>query len=159
MCAPTAPLYRILYAGRATPASVADMDGVLADVLAGSLRGNRRLGLTSMLLAHRGWFIGALEGLEPAVRATFERMARDERHLGLTTISEGVVDARMFPDWSLCVRTVNHADAAVLGGFDTADGFDPTATPERILLRLMAVVGHAHALRFSAQQRLRVWRV
>jgi hypothetical protein len=158
MAATTDAFFRILYTGRASPACEADVDGVLADILATGVARNRKSGLTSILLFHRGWFIGALEGPEPALQATFERMKNDPRHLGLHTIAQAVHTERLFPAWSFCAWALSGDDAAVLAGFDEEDDFDGSAVPERTVLRLLAVVASAHGRRFAAQQRLRIRR-
>jgi hypothetical protein len=158
MAAAADPLFRMLYACRAAPACEDDIDGVLADILAVSIPVNQALGVTGMLLAHRGWFIGLLEGPEPSVRAALDRLSGDERHQGIHAIGQGAADARLCRGWSLCARALSSDDAAVLAGFDDAAAFDAAAVPERTILRLLAVVAHAHQRRFAAQQRLTIRR-
>jgi len=158
MATATDTLHRILYACRMTSDCEDDVDGVLADILAVSVPVNQAFGVTSMLLAHRGWFIGALEGEQPAVQAALERLGADGRHLGICTLSHGTPAERMFAGWSLCAWALSDDDAAVLSGFDEEDDFDATVVPERIVLRLLAVVAKAHRRRFDAQQRLTIRR-
>ena len=145
-------LFRLIYASRAAPDCEADMDGALSDILAIAIPRNRMRGVTGLLIAYRGWFIHAVEGDEPPVRETLEFVRGDRRCHPPCVLTEGPLAQRQFGDWSLAGRVLSPADSAVLRGFDDADDFDPAAVPERILLRLFAVVAEAHRHRFTVQQ-------
>ena len=144
----------LIYVSRASPRSEADLDGVLSDILTDAIPRNRDRNVTGLLIAHRGWFIHALEGPAEAVRETFDDVCADERHLAPRKLVETPADRRMFDGWSLGARVLNAADVAVLRGFDAPDRFDAAALPERVVLRLLAVVADAHHDRFTAQQQM-----
>jgi len=158
MAATSQPLFRILYACRMAPACEDDVDGVLADILAVAVPMNRALGVTAMLLAHKGWFIGGVEGPDAAVREVVDMIRADDRHQGLHLIGEGAAAERLFPGWSLCARILSDDDAAVLTRARASAPFDAAATPKRTVLRLFAIVAKAHSARFTAQQRLTIRR-
>ena len=158
MAFPPDTLFRLVYVSRIAPASEDELDSVLAEILARGQPQNRKLGVTSLLMAHRGWFIQLIEGPEAAVHEALQAIQEDSRHRLLRVMIEGEVEKRLFPDWSLAARLLSAADAAVLRGFDAADWFDPTALPERTLMRLAAVVAKAHGRRFDAQQRVTIRR-
>ena len=50
------------------------------DILIESVTNNRRDDVTGALIYDERWFAQTLEGPEPAVSATFERILRDPRH-------------------------------------------------------------------------------
>ena len=158
MTAANHTLFRLIYASRAEANRTSDMDSLLAEILADAIPRNRERGLTGLLLAHRGWFIQTLEGGDAAVLSTFAGILGDDRHQSPRVLSEGPVQKRMFPNWNLCARVLSKADTAVLMGYDEDPAFDPAALPERILLRLLAVIAEAHHHRFGAQQRMMAMR-
>ena len=68
--APSAPfLYRLFYRSRQTPEVAADLDFVVGQIIRTSIRQNRTVGLTGLLLVAQGHFIQALEGSDDAVHA------------------------------------------------------------------------------------------
>lgn len=71
------------------------------DILAISRRNNRAWDISGLLVAGRKRFLQALEGPEAEVRATFERIAADQRHFACVILSERHVDARQFGDWAM----------------------------------------------------------
>lgn len=146
--------FRLVYVSRISPDCEIDVDVVLSEIRLKAQPRNRKTGLTGLLMAHRGWFIQVLEGPETSVRAAFKAICEDRRHRLRRIMVEEPVGERLFPRWPLATRILSPPDAAVLRGFDKADWFDPTALPERTVMRLAAVVGKAHQQAFNTQQRI-----
>jgi hypothetical protein len=71
------------------------------DILAVSRRNNPAAAITGLLVAGQRRFLQALEGPEPAVRATYHRIAADPRHFGCVILSQRTVDRRGFGDWAM----------------------------------------------------------
>jgi hypothetical protein len=90
----------------------------LVDLLNQSREKNYRLAITGMLLYKDGNFMQVLEGDETAVRGLHATIARDPRHRGVTTILEGPLADRSFPDWSMGFRDLNSPEVLQLPGFN-----------------------------------------
>ena len=75
-------------------------------ILAASRRNNQQEGITGLLLYNGRRFLQALEGSEPDVRATYERIKTDPRHRGLAIIASRENGDRMFGDWAMAARRV-----------------------------------------------------
>ena len=54
--------YRLIYYSRAAGPTLAAMESILSEIQDVSARRNAELGVTGMLMAQNGWFLGALEG-------------------------------------------------------------------------------------------------
>lgn len=83
--------------------------GEVAGIIAVSRRNNGPQGLTGVLLSVEDAYFQALEGPKAAVAQTYDRIARDERHRGLITLSDGPVTERQFPDWTMGALTAHGA--------------------------------------------------
>lgn len=68
----------------------------LAQILHDARERNAAHGVTGLLLYDEGSFAQVIEGPEEAVRATFERISRDPRHLGCKVILDEPALERMF---------------------------------------------------------------
>lgn len=137
-------LFRIVYASRASPKALVDLDGTLRDILTTAIRENRRRDLTGLLVAHRGWFVQALEGPMGQVRDRFGAIVRDPRHRDAVILGERTVDARRFEAWSMCARALSATDDAVLATLDRKPSFNPADMPEASIMRLLTTVADVH---------------
>ena len=103
MDAPSAPgpspsgLLQIIYASQPFGYDEATLAGVLMD----ARRCNTRDGVTGALICRRDVYLQLLEGPEPAVRATFARIARDDRHLDVVLQAALPVPGRLFASWAM----------------------------------------------------------
>lgn len=79
----------------------------LRALLALSVRRNRALGVTGMLLYARGGFMQLLEGEEEAVKGLFDFVRRDDRHCRVTVLVQGPVMERTFADWAMAYRCLD----------------------------------------------------
>lgn len=99
----------------------------LQALLSTSVRRNRELGVTGMLLYAHGGFMQLLEGEEAAVRALFDRVRRDDRHRRVTVLVQGPVAERTFADWAMAYRCLEDEAAADAEGGD--DGLPAELAP------------------------------
>jgi hypothetical protein len=74
---------------------------MLAGILMDARRCNARDGVTGALICRRDVFLQLLEGPEAQVRATFERIGRDDRHLDVILHVSEPVTERMFAEWAM----------------------------------------------------------
>ncbi len=151
---PIAPTYRLIYASHIAPVCQDDLKAALTDIVTRSIVKNRMARITGLLIAHKGWFVQALEGPRAAVEALFETVTTDPRHHHVLPLSQGEVEGRLFEQWSMCARVLAGGDEAVLSALNPKARFDPTKAPERTLMRLLAIVADVHWRVLSDQQSL-----
>ncbi|WP_210517394.1 BLUF domain-containing protein [Hymenobacter terricola] len=109
-------IYRVLYRSRATRHFSA---GQLQELLAQARPENARLAVSGMLLYSEGMFVQAIEGPEEAVRALYARIEQDPRHTRVETVSEGLMPARQFAEWSMDFGVVEGPEVErVLGAIE-----------------------------------------
>ncbi|WP_348944342.1 BLUF domain-containing protein [Chitinibacter sp. FCG-7] len=65
---------------------------------------NAHNNITGLLLYQQGFFLQYIEGEPEMVRAVFGRIERDQRHENVELISEDVLMARRFPNWTMFFR-------------------------------------------------------
>ena len=93
-------LYRLVYysanrIGSLTAAAEVDR------ILEASRRNNQLVGVTGALMFSDGFFGQVLEGLQPAIEATFERIQQDPRHGDVSLLEFAPVTDRSFSDWAM----------------------------------------------------------
>ena len=103
-------LYQVVYISMVSGDEPTRAD--LRALLATSVRRNRALGVTGMLLYAHGGFMQLLEGEEEAVKALFDRVRRDDRHRRVTVLVQGPVAERTFADWAMAYRCLEDEAAA-----------------------------------------------
>lgn len=133
-------LYRLIYASRQSETFEGE-DEVTA-IIAASIRNNREVAVTGLLLVHEGWFLQVLEGPYEAVMTTYGRIINDPRHADPRVIKTEQIDTREFGDWNMCARQIGAADDAILDALDQRAAFEPFEfTPASALRLLKAVRG------------------
>jgi hypothetical protein len=91
-------LYQLIYSSR-VGRSVRFSD---AEAIAeASAARNQAAGLSGLLIYTPSHFLQVLEGSEPIVRSTLERISRDPRHSHLKILSERSVETRAFGRWAM----------------------------------------------------------
>lgn len=88
---------RIVYASQPFGYDEAMLAGILTD----ARRCNRRDGITGALICRRDIYLQMLEGPAAAVRHAFDRIRRDDRHVGVECLISEVTLIRLFPDWDM----------------------------------------------------------
>ena len=126
---------RLIYSsqfGSGFPVLPADQEDEIGKIVRASIRNNRKVAITGMLLAHQGWFIQALEGPAQAVAETYARILTDPRHSNATMLANTPAK-REFSSWNMCARRLSRADDAILAGIGGADFRPSTWTARRAL--------------------------
>lgn len=132
-------LHRLIYCSRQRLAANV-LDEQVADIIRVSIRNNREVGVTGLLLVHQGWFLQALEGAAEAVMTTYRRITEDPRHDSPKVLSAGPASAREFGDWNMCARGMTPADDAILATLGAREAFAPESFSGRSALRLLKAV-------------------
>lgn len=91
-------LTRVIYVSSGSGLLTEDQ---LVHILEQSRANNTRDGLTGMLVYSEGSFLQALEGTDPVLTRTLDRIKADDRHHGFILLSQEPVKERAFPDWSM----------------------------------------------------------
>jgi len=96
---------------------------------------NKKADITGALLISGDWFVQALEGDEPAVKALYDHISKDRRHERVSVIDEQDVEERVFSRWSMArVSEDGEPDIPLLMNVDKG-GASPAAprptTPEQ----------------------------
>jgi hypothetical protein len=97
-------MYHLVYASSATTL-MSEQD--LIDVLAQAREKNERLGITGILLYRGGNFLQVLEGPEESVKSVYDSIRNDRRHAGLILLTEGEIEEREFPHWTMGFQNVS----------------------------------------------------
>ncbi|HSK38858.1 MAG TPA: BLUF domain-containing protein [Arenibaculum sp.] len=91
----------------------------LLELLRRSRRDNQAADITGLLLYMGGSFMQALEGDRQAVQDLYERIRRDRRHTGVTTLIRFSVPGRAFSDWSMAFGDMDRLRAEDRAGFSS----------------------------------------
>jgi hypothetical protein len=97
---PSEPVFRLVYRSHSRIPGE-ERPVALAEILRVARSANAAAGITGALLITDNWFVQALEGDEPAVRALYERIRQDARHEHVTLIESGSQGARVFSRWAM----------------------------------------------------------
>jgi hypothetical protein len=136
----TRTLHRLVYASRQAFAPGQSPEEEIVSLIRASIRNNRAVAVTGLLLVHEGWFVQALEGPAEAVMTTYGRIDRDPRHTDAKVIAAGPASARAFGDWNMCARRFSTADDAILDTLAQRTHFDPHRLTGASALRLLKAV-------------------
>jgi hypothetical protein len=137
-------LHLLLYTSRISPQSLQDLEATTRTILSDSIHANDVRSITGLLIAHRGWFVQALEGSDAAIHERFGVIARDARHRDVRLLAEGPTLARVFGAWSMCSRVLSETDVAVLQVLDRKGALEPTEIPVRTVFNLLTTVADVH---------------
>lgn len=140
MTQPTSSLFRLFYRSRQTPSVARDLDAVVGRIIGSSIRRNRAVGLTGMLLVVKGHFIQALEGKADEVLTTYARILMDPRHSDPHIISQGPAYQRLFGEWNMCASSLTSSDKAILAVLDGKADFNPKVLTAASTQRLLTMV-------------------
>jgi hypothetical protein len=113
-------IHQLVYYSRNTvPESGRSMISNMREILSASQRNNGRDGITGFLIFDKTYFIQILEGERSRVTDTYNRIARDSRHLTATIINVRDVPARLFPNWTMggAMRTPEVQEVYLQHGF------------------------------------------
>ncbi|WP_439605228.1 BLUF domain-containing protein [Shinella sp.] len=118
-------VFRAIYTSQPFGYDSATLDGILME----ARRANVRDGITGALICRADVYLQWLEGPEPEVRKTLERIERDDRHLDVKVHVAEHVAERAFGEWAML-----HDPAAtwIWSQSEIADGALERTTPEEI---------------------------
>ena len=85
-------------------------DDELATILKQSQRNNKALGVTGMFLYLNGSILQVLEGEEEHVKAVYNKISKDPRHVSIVALFNQEISARNFPEWSMGFSTLSGKD-------------------------------------------------
>jgi hypothetical protein len=134
------PVHRLLYWSRQTPAVALGLDAAVGDILRASIANNSADRISGLLLCIQGVFLQVLEGPEEAVRHAYGRIGRDPRHREVSLIGAGRAEGRLFAEWSMCARSLNASDKAIVDLLDAKGEFEPRKLREPAALKLLTTV-------------------
>lgn len=97
-------MFRIIYVSTATRALLEDeLSRMLEDARARNFASD----VTGMLVFSGGDFLQVLEGETSEVTATFDRIAKDVRHAGVTVLQRGMgYGSRLFAAWTMGFKAI-----------------------------------------------------
>lgn len=132
-------LHRLIYVSRLLLPE-ASVEEAVNEIVRASIRNNRSVSITGLLLVHAGFFLQALEGPAEQVMTTYRRILADDRHCDAVLVHAGPVAGREFGDWNMCARRMTPADDAILDTLDQRASFEPHRLNGVQLLRLLTTV-------------------
>nr|WP_315457259.1 BLUF domain-containing protein [uncultured Sphingorhabdus sp.] len=91
------PLTQIIYSSKPFGFTAS----VLDDILTVSRARNARDDITGTLICRGDMYLQLIEGPDPAIAATYERIIADDRHLEIDLLVSRPVSARLFPQWAM----------------------------------------------------------
>ncbi|NNL18678.1 MAG: BLUF domain-containing protein [Boseongicola sp.] len=115
-------LFQIIYRSQPFGFDETSLAGILLD----ARRCNSRDGITGALVCRHDIFVQLLEGPEDAVRATFRRIERDDRHVNVVQLVGEGISERLFGDWAMLH---DPADSEIWSEAEVAEGAAERATP------------------------------
>jgi hypothetical protein len=86
----------------------------LREILAASQANNRRDDITGLLYSDGKRFLQAIEGDEPQVTRTLERIRDDRRHRAIVILSDQDIAERAFGRWAMAERRPGEGAEAFL---------------------------------------------
>lgn len=111
-----------------------------------SVKNNRRLGITGLLLATKRRYIQVLEGDQKAVHDLYDKIKDDARHTNPRIRQSSTLDLRAFSDWPMTVVCVDHIGQLLYNIGDTQEDFDPYELSQEALTSLLEMSAHQKRL-------------
>ncbi|RPD48431.1 BLUF domain-containing protein [Hymenobacter sediminis] len=107
-------LHHLVYQSVATtPMTEPELEALLIQ----SRAWNEAHGLTGLLLYSNGNIMQVLEGTQEEVHYIFQRIEHDQRHFGVTKLSDGPIQGRNFSQWFMGFQVVNPEAFRQLAGY------------------------------------------
>ena len=76
-------------------------EALLAGILAGARRNNRRDAVTGALVCRQDIYLQIIEGPKVAIDTLYDRILRDDRHLDVRQLWRSDTGDRLFPAWAM----------------------------------------------------------
>lgn len=130
---------------RCAPTSQMNLDE-LRSIHQVSIKNNRKLAVTGLLLATKHRYIQVLEGERQVVHDLYGHIEKDPRHTNPRIRQSCFVRTRTFSDWSMTVVCVDHIGQLLYNVGDTNNDFDPYDLSQESLNRLLEMSAHQKRL-------------
>ncbi len=101
-------LYHLIYTS--VPAKLMN-DHELQQLLNIAQEANQLYSVTGMLVCLPESYIQLIEGPRKHIKQLYENIQRDKRHLRVTTLREGSIEERFFPEWAMAFKKMNEHQA------------------------------------------------
>jgi hypothetical protein len=117
------------------------MDDRIAEILATSVANNQRDDVSGALVYDPKWFAQTLEGREPVVSRTFERILRDQRHADVSLVAMQPITERCFATFPMAAVVRDEDNADLFRHYGGSRHFDPQLMrPDRLFDLIEALV-------------------
>lgn len=103
---------------------------VLDDILTISRVRNSKADITGTLICRADMYLQLIEGPDSAIKATYQRIIMDDRHVEVSLLLSRAVTERLFPKWAM---RDDPARSWMWTQQEIADGAIAAATPQDIL--------------------------
>ncbi len=141
----------LVYASRRDSKVAEALDEEVRDILIASIKNNRSVAVSGLLLAHGDWFLQALEGPPEGVMTTYRRIEGDPRHVETALRFVRTADHRRFARWTMCAQMVSEADRTIVRRLVEERSFDPFACSEDEALTQLTTVARLHGQLLTQQ--------
>lgn len=133
-------LHRVIFYGVASSAAVAATMDTFDKVEMMLLERSKALGVTGLMFACQGRFLGVLEGSKEAVWQIYGGIAADPRHSALDVIENRPVNSRQFADWRFCCGLFPSDEHVFSYEPGMTKGFDPEGLSPASAVGLLSLV-------------------
>jgi hypothetical protein len=99
--------------------------GEIETILTASRKNNVLAGISGALMFNAGYFAQVLEGTQPAIESTFERIQQDRRHGNVHLLEFAAAPTRAFQSWSMAFIGLPDSVSPGLSTVASRSGFDP----------------------------------
>ena len=96
-------------------------DQEIENLLIVARRENEARNITGMLICLPEMYVQLIEGEESHIQQLYENLKKDERHYRVTTLKQGPVEKRFFPEWTMGFDQKDIKLRDLAGSFDVSD--------------------------------------
>ncbi|OEE61791.1 BLUF domain-containing protein [Enterovibrio norvegicus] len=108
-------MFRLIYASAAT---IEFSESKLMQLLGKARAHNAGNNISGLLLYAKGNFFQILEGEQQAVERLYCQIQQDDRHTSVVVLERSEITKRVFPDWSMGFKNLEHFDKQELRGYN-----------------------------------------
>lgn len=107
-------MYYLIYASQSKKGWT---ENEIRALLETSVKNNKKLGITGILIFLKDRFIQLLEGEKQNVHYMYDKIKQDPRHEKIIVLLEGYLDSRIFKEWSMGFKALNEEEFERLSGY------------------------------------------
>lgn len=101
------------------------LENEIESILTASRKNNVLVGISGALMFNKGYFAQVLEGAQPPIESTFERIQQDRRHGNVHLLEFVEAPTRSFQTWSMAFIGLSDNTSPALSAVASRSGFDP----------------------------------